>query len=414
MKDIKHIKEEWNKLGEKYAVGINEMVEFGETHGWDNWKGQEPVDSRDHLVDEVFKLLKKANEEGEIEEFRNNFPPAHTPFIKFFEKKGQHIDQLHFIEDEKIVFLTGTSYQKRQAYILEGNETTEQDSSIDAIGKSKQNNVFAVLTKGKIITTQGWQGDLIESFELKDTKDLGATTIIPFNNGRKILFVSSDGIYLISKDKELLIHPEPDLEDEELESYIDMENADISYDNEYIVVGSQDSDHRILNINGEQIGFIGPQSSYPHFCLFSDDDSQLITNSCHFYNGITIGVSTDILPDLEIEAYSESDLYNVIDEEMRVYAGVASKDLYILGDAYGYIKAFDNEGKRIWRHFLGSTIGSIALSDDKKTLWIGSCTGMIHKLRLDSGHRDNHTIGNGKHYEEFRLIMWKEEPIMVW
>lgn len=27
---------EWYTKGEKYAQSINEMVEFGETHGWEN------------------------------------------------------------------------------------------------------------------------------------------------------------------------------------------------------------------------------------------------------------------------------------------------------------------------------------------------------------------------------------------
>lgn len=408
------IKEEWNNLGSKYATEVNEMVEFGEKNGWDNWKGKEPEDKREHLADEIFKLLIEANKNNSINKFRSDFPPAHTPLIKFFESKGQNIEQLQFVEDEKIVFLTGTSYQKRQAYILNGDKVVELDSSIDAIGKSKKNNVFGISSNNTIVTTQGWEGDIIQTFELTETKGLGITHLIPFNDGFKILLTTSEGIYVISNEGEKMIHPEPDLEDEEWDSNIDMENATMSNDNKYIVVGDQDADHRILNQNGEQIGEIGPQSSYPHYCLFSTDDKQLITNSCHFYNGITIGVSTENINDLKIKAYEESDTYKVIDDGMRVYIGLTTKDLYILGDAYGYIKAFNKEGECIWRHFLGSTIGGLTISDDEKTLWIGSCTGMIHKLKLGKGHRDNHTLGNGNHYEEFRLILWKEEPIMKW
>jgi hypothetical protein len=366
------------------------------------------------LADEIYFLLKEANKNNSVNEFRRDFPPAHAPLINLFESKGQSIEQLQFIENDKIVFLTGTAYQQRQAYILREDKVIELDSSINAIGKSKRNNIFAISTNNKIITTKGWEGDIIQTFELIDTKDLGITNLIPFNDGNKILLTSSEGIYIISNNGEKMIHPEPDLEDEDWDSNIDMENATISNDNKYIVVGDQCEDHRVLNENGEQIGEIGPQSSYPHFCLFSADDQQLITNSCHFYNGITIGVSTDRINGLKIEAYKESDDYTIIDEDMRVYVGLTTKDLYILGDAYGYIKAFNKKGHCIWRHFIGSTIGGLTLSDDEKTLWIGSCTGMIHKLKLGKGHRDNHTLGNGNHYEEFRLILWKEEPIMMW
>lgn len=125
--------------------------------------------------------------------------------------------------------------------------------------------------------------------------------------------------------------------------------------------------------NIEQLQFIeeveiGPQSAYPHYCLFSADDKQLITNSSHFYNGLTIGVATDAMNGLKIEAYEGIDAYAIIDDEMRVYAGLTTKDLYIPGDAHGYIKALDKEGKCLWRYFLGSTIGGLAISDDEETV----------------------------------------------
>ncbi|GGZ81325.1 hypothetical protein [Algibacter mikhailovii] len=413
-KSLTNMKEEWNRLGSEYAKNVNEMVEFGEKNGLENWKGKEPEDNREHLADEIFNLLKKANEYNTIEQFRNDYPPSHNPIIKLLETKGQSIEQLQFIDGQKIVFLTGTSYQKRQAYVLDNENTLKLDSTINAIGKSKKNNVFAISAENKITTTQGWEGNIISTFELIETKDLGITELIPFNNGLKILLVASEGIYLIAKESEKMIHPVPDLEDEEWDSYIDMENATLSNDNEYIVVGDQCADHRILNQNGEQIGEVGPQSSYNHFCFFSSDDKQLITNSCHFYNGITIGISTENINGLKIEAYEESEDYKVIDDGMRVYVGLTTRDLYILGDAHGYIRAIDKNGKCIWRHFIGSTISGITISDDEKTLWVGSYSGMLHKLQLGKGFRDEHTIGNGSHYEDFRLILWKDEPIMKW
>lgn len=98
---------------------------------------------------------------------------------------------------------------------------------------------------------------------------------------------------------------------------------------------------------------------------------------------------------------------------MRVYVGLASRNFYILGDAYGYIKAIDKDGNELWAHYLGSTISGMTISDDQKTLWVGSSSGILHKLILGKGHRDNHTIGNGNHYEEFRLLIWKNEP-QIW
>lgn len=407
------VQEEWNAKGEQYAKEINEMVEFGEKNGWENWKGKEPEDKRDHLAAEVIRQLKLANLENRVERFRNDFPPSHAPLISFLEKQAQSIEQLHFINDQKIVFLQGTAYQKRQAYILNNDQILELDINIKAIGKSKQNNIFAIATESKISTFKGWEGELIREFTLNVTAKIGITELIPFNDGNKLLIVTSEGIYLVSENEEKLIHPLNEGNEEDWSSNIDMENATLSNDNSYIVVGDQCYDHRILDANGNTLGSIGPQSSYPHFSLFSKDDSQLITNSCHFYNGLTIGIDSDQFIGVRIEEYTESDDYKIIDEEMRVYVGLATRDYYILGDAYGNIRAIDKNGKKIWRHFLGSTISGMTISDDEQSLWIGTSGGILHKLRLGKGHRDKHTIGNGNHYEDFRLLIWKNEP-QIW
>ncbi|HCA08188.1 hypothetical protein [Chryseobacterium sp.] len=407
------IQEEWFSKGERYATEINEMVDFGEKNGWENWKGEEPEDKRSNLAESVFNLLKTANQSGDIENFRANFPPAHTPIIPLLENRSQSIEQLHFISGEKIVFMTGTSYEKRQAYLLDHGQVTQLEEKIQAIGKSKQNDVFAIATPGKISVYKGWEGELINEFELNQTAELGITELIPFNDGSKVLLVTSFGIYLISQKEEKLIHPINEDDEEDWTPDIDMENATLSNDNSYIVVGDQSYDHRILDPEGNTLGSIGAQSSYPHFCLFTKDDSQLITNSCHFYNGITIGINSGQYEGADIEAYTESDDYTIIDEEMRVYAGTATKDYYILGDAYGYIKAFDKDGKQLWRHFFGSSISGMTLSDDEKTLWVSAHSGILHQLKLDKGRRDTHTIGNGNHYEEFRLLIWKDEP-QIW
>ena len=87
------IKEEWNNLGQKYASDVNEMVAFAETNGWENWKGKDPEDKREHLADDIYNLLKEANKNNTVAAFRENFPPAHSPLVKFFKSKGK----VHFI-----------------------------------------------------------------------------------------------------------------------------------------------------------------------------------------------------------------------------------------------------------------------------------------------------------------------------
>jgi hypothetical protein len=414
------VQKEWNEKGAAYGTGINEMVAFGETHGWDKWEGEEPVDEREHLADEVVRLLREANETGTVAEFREAFPPSYSPLIEYIQQNKQNIELFSFIGGDKIVFFVTAYQQEPQGYILDGSKLMELAPSIRAIGRSKKNEVFAILEGNTLTTTQGWQGEMISSFNVDMLKDAAITQLMPFNDGKTVLFVSPYGIYLISTEGAKLIHPEREEDDHEDDEdlyasiSLSMENADISNDNRYIVVADQDSSHRVLNASGEQAGEIGPQSSYPHFCLFASNDDQLITNSCHFYEGVTIGADASKLDGIAIEAYEESDEYVVIDEGMRVYAGVAADGYYILGDAQGYIKGINKDGKLLWRHYLGSTINGMCLSDDGKTLWVGSYSGMVHKLRLGAGHRDTHTIGNGNHYEDFRLILRKGKSALLW
>jgi WD40 repeat protein len=413
--NIKILQQEWDNLGKTFANDINKMVEFGETHGWENWKGKEPSDNRDHLASEVLSLLREANSTGKTEEFRKMFSPAHAPFISILEKQGQSIENLCVISDDSIAFVVGSSYEKRQAYVLTGKTVEPLSNQIESIGKSHQNRIFAVAEAKKVTTYKEWKGEIIAEFQLPDDSALPISQMIPFNDGLSVLLISSEGIYLLGAAGSSMIHPVPDPEDEEWTSDIDMEHAALSFDNKLIAVGDQDSEHRILNSDGVGIAEIGPQSSYPHYALFSKDGEQVILNSCHFYNGTTIGVPTADIHGLKIEPYTEDDRYTVIDEDCRVYAAVATADYYILGDAGGYVKAFSKDGRKLWRYFLGSTISGMSISEDEKTLWVASYAGIIHKLKLDAGKRDEHTIGTGDHHEEFRIIFWKEEQKpLIW
>ena len=418
---------EWNEKGEKYAKAVNDMVAFAEVHGWDAYKGEDAVDEREgvtQLCEAVFALLKEANERGETEEFRADFPPSNVIFDKKLRKKLRDIDQICPLDGENVLFIASNDDGKT-LYLLEGECVSEVADDVIAVGKSKRNEIYALLNQDEVWLIRGYDGksggELVARFSHELEIIYDEAEILPFNDGSKVLLVAHDGIFLISQSGAKLIHPtyEDEGEDEdEYELEIAMANATISNDNELIVAGEQDTDeHVLMDREGERLGGIGAQSSYPHFCLFSADDTQLITNSCHFYNGVTIGVDRALLKrGLEVGFYDpdgdDEQNFTLIDDAMRVYAGVATRDFYILGDAYGYIKAVGKDGRKIWRHYLGGTIKSMALSEDGGVLFVGTYGGRLHKLRLGAG-QDSHTIGNGNHKEEFRLIAY-EDKIYRW
>ena len=418
---------EWNEKGEKYAKAVNDMVAFAEVHGWDAYKGEDAVDGREYLGEAVFKLLKEANERGETAKFRADFPPSSVIFSedKLKDKLG-NIDQICPLRGENVLFIA-SSDDGKTLYLLEGDRVSEVAKGVIAVGKSKRNEIYALLRRDEIELIKGYDGrgggEPIAKFSHEVELTYDEAEILPFNDGSKVLLSCHDGIFLISQSGAKLIHPiyEELYEDDEgnvAPLYIDMANATLSNDNALIVAGEQNTDeHVLMDSEGERLGGIGAQSAYPHFCLFSEDDTQLITNSCHFYNGVTIGVDRALLKrGLEVGFYDpdggDEQNFTLIDDAMRVYAGVATRDFYILGDAYGYIKAVGKDGRKIWRHYLGGTIKSMALSDDGGVLFVGTYGGRLHKLRLGAG-QDNHTIGNGNHKEEFRLIAY-EDKIYRW
>ena len=424
---------EWNEKGEKYAKAVNDMVAFAEVHGWGAYKGEDPVDEREgttQLCEAVFALLKEANERGETAKFRADFQPSNIIFDKKLRKKLRDIDQICPLGGENVLFIVSQSDPegwRKKLYLLEGERVSEVADDVIAVGKSKRNEIYALLRRGEIELIKGYDGkgggEPIAKFSHDVELTYDEAEILPFNDGSKVLLSCHDGIFLISQSGAKLIHPIYEdgqlYEDDDSNTalYIDMANAALSSDNALIVAGEQCGDHVLMDCEGERLGSIGAQSSYPHFCLFSADDTQLVTNSCHFYNGVTIGVDGAALKrGLEVEAYSYDEEgeknFTLIDDAMRVYAGVATRDFYILGDAYGYIKAVGKDGRKIWRHYLGGTIKSMALSEDGSVLFVGTYGGRLHKLCLGAG-QDSHTIGNGNHKEEFRLIAY-EDKIYRW
>jgi hypothetical protein len=405
----------WHTTGRAYASAINALIEAGELNGRGNWNGEKPADDRSELALEVLSLLRNANKEGTIETFRAQFPPAYTPFLHIIQEQGQSIENLCYINDNTIAFVIGTAYEKRKAYILTGRKVVKLSDAIISIGKSPQNGIFAIANRNCVITYKGWEGKKIFEFKLPSVKDLAISQVIPFNDGLSVILISSEGIYLLTTNGHSIIHPVSDPNNDDWNSYIDMEHAALSHDNTFIALGDQSSAHRILNRHGHEIAAIAPKSSYPHYAMFSKNGQQVVLNSCHFYNGITIGVPTANIHGLQTNAFTEDYKHTVINMHDRIYTAIATSSYYIFGDTGGYIKAIDEEGKNIWRYFLGDTIISMTISDDEKNLWVASCSGVIHKLILDAGQRDNHIIGDGNHYEEFRVIFWKnEQEPLVW
>ena len=104
----------------------------------------------------------------------------------------------------------------------------------------------------------------------------------------------------------------------------------------------------------------------------------------------------------------------IMDEIARVYASVEIPEGMVLGDAYGYLKCIDKKGQEVWRHFVGSTICSLALSPDQSRLAVGTFGGMVHILDLHADQMDDYSIGTGTLREVERFVVWRGEQPLRW
>lgn len=272
----KEWQKEWNEKGEKYAKEVNDMVAFAQIHGWDAYKGEEPVDERAHLGEAVFTLLKEANERGETAKFRADFPPSNVIFEeredeaddadeeeKIGDKLGV-VDQICSLRGENALFVVSQSEPEgwhKMLYLLEGERVSVIAKDVIAVGKSKRNEIYALLRRGEVELIKGYDGRGGGEFIAKFSHDVELTyneaEILPFNDGSKVLLSCHDGIFLISQSGTKLIHPiyeDGQLckdDDGNAALYIDMANATLSSDNELIVAGEQCDDHILMDSEGE-------------------------------------------------------------------------------------------------------------------------------------------------------------------
>lgn len=430
----------WQRLTLGYAESVNTFVAKGLAEGWEN-AGEEPVDvGRDELVPDVLNAIREANLNGETEKLRKQWPPAHAPFVDLLENKSQSISKVCFLSDGSILARIGSAFQEGKIVRIIGDDVTTVKGDV-FFGVCPNKRFFCYSLYDGIEIRNGWDGDRIalcpwpkgnEGIPKKwDVKVFDhpprPTQLIPFPDGRRVLLVSSDGIYVLSTDSSKRLLPSnEELEehfrwlqeeepDDELSMCLSMEHGAVSHDGKFIAVGSQDSTHLIFDQNLNLVGDIGNHSEYPHFAFFSSDDSMVAFNSCHFYNGVTIGVPLNKMPGLETPPYQENDDVNVLEKQSRVYAAASRDDELIIGDASGYVRAFSNDGKAKWNFFVGSTVNDIDISSDGSTLIVSTYAGFLSIVSLDAGTQNPYQIGNSKHMEIRRWIFWKDEKQpLIW
>jgi hypothetical protein len=358
------------------------------------------------------------------------------------EANGQSLPVVLLLDDGRIIARVGAPYESGRVVVIDDRTVTPLPRTVLTVGRSPGREFFAVARKSGVTIHRGWQGRETAALDWP-TGEEGVpkgfdaelidgtptvTDLIPFDDGERALLVSPDGIFVLRPDKAVRLLPtkaqmrdhfkwlRKEYPKDPLRYGLSMEHGAISPDGRWIAAGHQSSMHYIFEAQSFAVaGEIGHSSEYPHHAVFSADGSVVALNSCHFYNGKTLGVPTRLLPGLKTEPYKPDRRVIALEYGSRVYAAVARGDEFIVGDANGYLRAFDVKGNFRWQHFIGSTVGDIDLSRDGRRLVVTTYAGFLCILDLDTGRADPFAIGTATHRETRRWLFWKAEPNpLVW
>jgi hypothetical protein len=433
----------WRRESEQYVRAINAFVDRGTTLGWDKVdSSQQPKDTREPMAEAVLAAVRRANAEGRAGETHERFPPAYEPFYKMLEANGQSLPTALLLDDGRIVARIGPEYQPGRVVLIDDLTLTPLPESVLDVGRSPNREYFAVARRTGVTIHRGWDGPEFahlewptgdEGMSKKDEVELinGVpiiTELIPFDDGERAILAGPDGIFVLTSHKSIRLFPtKAELREhfkwlgeehpgDPLKVNLSMEHAAISPDGRWIAAGHQSSSHFVFDATSYKVvGEIGHASEYPHYAVFSTDSSMVAFNSCHFYNGKTIGIPLRLLPGLKTEPYEPDRRLIALESGSRVYAAAAKGDEIVVGDASGYLRAFDLKGTFRWQHFIGSSVGDIDLTRDARRMVVTTYAGFLCILDLDTGKPDPFSIGTATHREVRRWVFWKNEPNpLVW
>lgn len=426
------LSERWREASLHYVTAVNAYVERGLSEGWENI-GPEPEDNREHLAEDVLNAVRRANRSGDTAALREMFPPAWSPFLSIIGQKGQSLAPMMWIDDNRIAVHVGGTYQNGPIVVV-GDGIVEQPH-VSGFGRSPDGTLFALAFDDTIQVRSGWEGPTVASlqwpsgqegvppgYDVKsEIEKLRITQLVVFPDGQRVLLALREGVFVVSSSGAARLLPRPadyiehfewlrkEHPNNSLTLTIDMEHGAVSPHGDLVLAGCQDSKHLVFDSELKQIATLGPFSEYPHFAWFSADGKLAAFNACHFYNGASIAVPVQEVRGLDTGYYEEHPSVRMLQEGARVYAAVARDDEFIVGDAGGYLRAFDLQGNFRWQHFIGSTITALDLSPDKQKLAVTSFAGFLCVLQLHTGERDPFAISTASHREVQRWLFWKGE-----
>jgi hypothetical protein len=399
-----------------------------------NWQAPEPLADfdaarADSLLPFVMGAIRWANRQSPTVDIRAACPPSSELVRTVLREAGEHIRSVFMLHNGDVLAHVREDDESTGRVVRIGAEGISVTSGIDCLGRSPCRRYFALARGSTVEVRDGWEGLVANVFPLANgiedapqdvvltpfSKRPSLECLIPFPDGGRVLMVSDRGTFVLAESGVTRLMPDAhalaDHQNEfpDLEFVLDMAHVALSKDGRWIAAGSQFSPHLIFNERLERVAEIDPWDEYAHYAFFSAGGEVLAFNSCHFYQGKTLALR---MRQIDGENAGQEGQFGhgfALQEGCRVYAAAARGDQFILGNAEGYLHCVDIAGKYRWRHYIGTTITSIDVSEDEKSLVASTVGGILAIIDLDTGRKRDFDIGDGAHSERRRWLFLKTE-----
>jgi len=453
----------WNSKGKTFYKEMTHWLGQYYDENSDVVEGApEPSDSRMDMERFAFDTLEKYNNAGTPEKVRALILPSYEPISKYaWENLGKAISKILAIDKNTIL-----SKVENTVYLLSDNKIEEQKDLI-GFGASKDKRYIAKCLKDKIEITIGWSKSVVttlkyptsygESIKMiyptlntdsfNSPSNMGIRDVKVFDNGKKAVLVTDEGVFILSDKAPELLYPHRDKMIEvissfsqrannELDKYIfnlnmSYINADISLDDQFIVIGGRlPSPHLagtlIYKNKGSEYELVKHAEEESMFSIqnqFHDNGKDLLHGACMYAS-----IGTNWSQDLANTTFrmNVSDIDNG-EMDLESFAGGYRQAPGVVSSVVSYDeKSFalgmSNDGY-IWVHnddsnlkgylFVGGTITSLDKTADGDCLIAATNQGQIIKFKIGDTKGEN-LITNLKIEDQKRYLFMNGFKPMVW
>lgn len=426
------LSERWQSLCRGHAQTLNEGLRRG-IHA----PLASSADDRASLAGAVLEIVAEANEAGETVALRGLFTPAYHPFVEGLEDRAEPVGTLLLLDDGRVAVVAGGSRRRLQAWLVTP-DSSEPLVGVFALGRSSNRRIIALGRPDGVHLARGWGGPIQTVIPWPDaygpahpempvpTNDHYArvTALLPYNDGERVIIVSRSGIFAATSTSSALIHPSP----ADLGGYVDEDgdeafpldlasvHASAAPNSDLLVVGDQDSPHRILTSDGDLLVAVPPTQGHVQWAASAVDahgGEVVALSSTDNGQAYTAFADASILRS-SLRWHPEAEL-TTVEAPSPVTAATAWPGTVALGHADGFIRLYRSSGEALGEVFVGSPVRAIDATADRRWVAVGTQAGVLHILDLAPAERSPWAIGRFDHAEVRRYLFWRAEASpLIW